>query len=88
MDGLRPRLKRHFRFQWEPSQQAHVLLYPEGMIKLNASAGEILKVCDGERTTEEVISCLRSQFPEATTIAEDVAAFLDIAKERGWLELV
>ena len=36
-------LQRHFRFQWEPAQQAHVLLYPEGMVKLPGSAGEIMK---------------------------------------------
>jgi hypothetical protein len=45
-----PRHRRHFRFQWEPAQGCHVLLYPEGMVKLNQSAGEILKRCDGART--------------------------------------
>ena len=30
------------RLQWEPAQEAHVLLYPEGMVKLNGSAGAIL----------------------------------------------
>ena len=38
-----------FRLQWEPAQDAHVLLYPEGMVKLNQSAGEILLRCDGTR---------------------------------------
>ena len=50
MDGT-PRLGHGFRFQWEPAQQAHVLLYPEGMVKLNQSAGEILKRCDGSRSS-------------------------------------
>ncbi|HQE41111.1 MAG TPA: pyrroloquinoline quinone biosynthesis peptide chaperone PqqD, partial [Zoogloea sp.] len=44
--AARPCIHRLFRFQWEPAQQAHVLLYPEGMVKLNQSAGEILKRCD------------------------------------------
>ena len=43
----RPAIGRGFRLQWEAAQNAHVLLYPEGMIKLNGSAGEILKRCDG-----------------------------------------
>jgi pyrroloquinoline quinone biosynthesis protein D len=34
----RPRLNRLFRLQWEEAQQAYVLLYPEGMVKLNLSA--------------------------------------------------
>ncbi len=43
----RPAIGRGFRLQWEAAQNAFVLLYPEGMIKLNASAGEIMKRCDG-----------------------------------------
>jgi pyrroloquinoline quinone biosynthesis protein D len=43
--NARPAIGRGFRLQWEPAQQAHVLLYPEGMVKLNGSAGEILKRC-------------------------------------------
>ena len=30
----KPALGRGFRLQWEPAQKAHVLLYPEGMVKL------------------------------------------------------
>ena len=37
-----PRIGHGFRLQWEPAQESHVLLYPEGMVKLNQSAGEIL----------------------------------------------
>lgn len=28
-----PMLRRGFRFQFEPAQDCHVLLYPEGMVK-------------------------------------------------------
>lgn len=38
----RPRVAGHFRLQWEEVQKAWVLLYPEGMVKLNGSAGEII----------------------------------------------
>lgn len=34
-----PKLEILFRFQWEEAQQAYVLLYPEGMVKLNGPAG-------------------------------------------------
>ena len=37
-----PRVGSGFRLQWEPAQDCHVLLYPEGMVKLNGSAGEIM----------------------------------------------
>ena len=36
MTPARPRINRLFRFQWEPAQQAHVLLYPEGMAEIVA----------------------------------------------------
>ena len=42
-----PRLQNHFRLQWEEAQGCHVLLYPEGMVQLNASAGTILSCVDG-----------------------------------------
>ena len=40
----RPSISHGFRLQWEPAQNSHVLLYPEGMVKLNASAAEIVRV--------------------------------------------
>ena len=35
----RPRVGRGFRLQWEQAQGCHVLLYPEGMVKLNGKIG-------------------------------------------------
>lgn len=55
----RPRIGRLFRFQWEPAQQAYVLLYPEGMVKLNQSAGEILRRCDGHCSVAAVVAGVR-----------------------------
>ena len=37
-----PVVGRGFRLQFEPAQEAHVLLYPEGMVKLNNSAAAIM----------------------------------------------
>ena len=51
----KPKLARLFRMQGEEAQGAYVLLYPEGMVKLNQSAGEILKRCDGERDAQAII---------------------------------
>ena len=33
-----PAFRPGYRLQWEAVQNAHVLLYPEGMVKLNDSA--------------------------------------------------
>jgi len=84
MSLARPRINRLFRFQWEPAQQAHVLLYPEGMVKLNQSAGEILKRCDGSKSVAEIVADLEAAF-NASGLAADVDAFLNMADAQNWI---
>ena len=75
-----------FRFQWEEAQNAHVLLYPEGMVNLSESASAILSRCDGVRTLEDIVSSLEEAFPGAD-LESDVVEFLEIALDRGWVKL-
>ena len=82
-----PVLRRGFRFQWEPAQDCHVLLYPEGMVKLNGSAGAILAEVDGVRSIAAIVAGLRERFPEAEGIETDILEFLEVARERFWIEL-
>ncbi|HEY0180361.1 MAG TPA: pyrroloquinoline quinone biosynthesis peptide chaperone PqqD [Dokdonella sp.] len=81
-----PRVGRGFRLQWETVQDAYVLLYPEGMVKLNGSAGEILSRCDGTKTVGDVVAELERRFGR-TGLERDVLAFLDLAREQRWVEL-
>ena len=80
-----PRVSRRFRLQWEEAQQAWVLLYPEGMVKLNQSAGEILQRCDGSRTVAAIVAELEQAFG-ASGLADDVARFLELARAQQWIE--
>lgn len=82
----RPRVGRLFRLQWEPAQGCHVLLYPEGMVKLNDSAAEILKRCDGVTTLAAIVADLEKTF-ETTGLEGDVRGFFDIALAQRWVEL-
>jgi pyrroloquinoline quinone biosynthesis protein D len=84
-DSLHPKLKRLFRLQWEPAQDAHVLLYPEGMVKLNQSAAQILLRCDGSRDIPALVADLEKTF-DTTGLGNDVRAFIAGARQRGWLE--
>ena len=79
-----PALASMFRLQWEEAQQCHVLLYPEGMIKLNQSAGEILKLCDGEREVAAIVATLETKF-QASGLAGDVLEFLKVAHGNRWI---
>ena len=85
-DTVRPAIARGMRLQWEPAQEAHVLLYPEGMVKLNGSAGAILSRCDGVRTLAEIVADLERAY-ETSGLAEEVRAFVTMALEKRWLEL-
>jgi len=82
----KPAIGRGFRLQWEPVQNAHVLLYPEGLVKLNGSAGEILKRCDGSRPVSAIVEDLEEAF-SAADLTKDVTAFMAFAIERKWIEL-
>jgi pyrroloquinoline quinone biosynthesis protein D len=82
----RPAIARGFRLQWEPAQNAHVLLYPEGMIKLNASAGEIMKRCDGAATIAEITADLERAFA-TTGLSSDVIDFVSMAVTKQWLQV-
>ena len=75
---------RQFRLQWEQAQQAYVLLYPEGMVKLSQSAGEILKRIDGKLPIAAVVNNLEQAFPGAD-LRQDVMNFMEVAYERGWI---
>jgi pyrroloquinoline quinone biosynthesis protein D len=83
----RPAVGRGFRLQWEPAQNAHVLLYPEGMIKLNGSAGEILKRCDGAATIADITTDLERAFT-ASDLSEDVMSFIAMAVDKKWLQIL
>jgi pyrroloquinoline quinone biosynthesis protein D len=80
-----PRLNRLFRLQWEEVQQAYVLLYPEGMVKLNQSAAEILKRCDGERTVDQIISELEQAFGESD-LRDPIEGMLRAAFANDWIQ--
>ncbi len=82
----RPEINPLFLFRWEEKEQAFLLLYPEGIIKLNDSAGHILKLCTGERSFEEVISELKTMFgPEAAE--DDIYNFMETAIGKGWVRV-
>jgi len=79
-----PRVGPGFRLQWEPAQDCHVLLYPEGMVKLNGSAGEIMKRCDGQRSVAAIVAELEQAFT-ARGLEGEVLAFVTMAGQQRWL---
>lgn len=82
-----PKISPMFRLQWEEAQACHVLLYPEGMVKLSGSAGEIMTRIDGKAPVSVLLAELRAAFPGAD-LESDVYKFLEAAYDRGWLRTV
>jgi pyrroloquinoline quinone biosynthesis protein D len=73
------------RLQWEEAQQKDVILYPEGMVELNQSSAEILKMCDGTRKLAQIVSDLEQKFA-TTGLVNDITAFLEVALKNGWIQ--
>ena len=73
-----------FRVQWEEVQDCWVVLYPEGMVKLSQSAGEIMKRVDGQISIAGIIKDLEEAFSE-TNLENDVVNFLEVAYDNGWI---
>lgn len=81
-----PAIAAPFRLQFETAQDSWVLLYPEGMVKLNQSGGEILQRCNGKRAVSEVVTELEQAFDQSG-LADDVRGFLGIALAQRWIRL-
>ncbi len=86
LDTAKPAIPHGMRLQWEAAQEAHVLLYPEGMVRLNGSAGAIMSRCDCVHTVAEIVADLERTYA-LTGLSGDVAAFVALALDKHWLEL-
>ncbi|EFE94495.1 pyrroloquinoline quinone biosynthesis peptide chaperone PqqD [Serratia odorifera] len=80
-----PIFRRGYRLQWEEVQNSHVILYPEGMAKLNESAAMILQLVNGTSTLNQIIDQLNARFPGVPGLADDVLEFFQRAYEQKWV---
>ena len=82
---MTPSLNPMFRFQWEKAQNCFVLLFPEGMVKLNGGAGEIMQLIDGQKNVQQITEALNDKFPDAGDLSSDVNEFITTAIDKKWL---
>lgn len=78
-------LNPRYRLQWEEAQQCHVLLYPEGLVRLSESATAILSRCRTSTSQAELIAALQAAYPDADGLPDDVAEFLEDARQQEWI---
>jgi pyrroloquinoline quinone biosynthesis protein D len=78
----RPRLVDGARLQYDDVRDEHLLLIPEGAVRLNETAAQVLELCDGERSVDDVAAALSERYGGAD-VSDDVRELLDGMAQRG-----
>jgi pyrroloquinoline quinone biosynthesis protein D len=78
----RPRLVTGARLRYDEVREEHLLLIPEGAVRLNPTAVEVLELCDGQRSTQEIVDALSARY-DGADLSDDVRALLDTMTQRG-----
>jgi pyrroloquinoline quinone biosynthesis protein D len=79
-----PRLVTGARLRYDDVREEHLLLVPEGAVRLNPTAAAVLELCDGERSLDEIAGVLDSRY-EGADIHDDVRGLVDAMAQRGLL---
>jgi pyrroloquinoline quinone biosynthesis protein D len=79
-----PRLVTGARLRYDEVREEHLLLVPEGAVRLNPSAAQILELCDGEHSLEEIVGVLTARY-NGSDVAADVRGLVDAMAQKGLL---
>jgi pyrroloquinoline quinone biosynthesis protein D len=78
----RPRLITGARLSYDDVREEHLLLIPEGAVRLNPTAAEVLELCDGRRSLDDIVGALSTRY-EGADVRDDVTELVDAMTERG-----
>ena len=78
----RPRLVTGARLRYDEVREEHVLLVPEGVVRLNPTAAEVLGLCDGERSLDDIVGALSTRY-EGGDLRDDVQELIDAMAQKG-----
>jgi pyrroloquinoline quinone biosynthesis protein D len=78
----RPRLVTGARLRYDDVREEHQLLIPEGVVRLNPTAAEVLGLCDGERSLDDIVGELSARY-DGADVREDVREMVDAMAQRG-----
>ena len=78
----RPRLATGARLRYDEVREEHLLLVPEGVVRLNPTAAEVLGLCDGERSLDEIAGVLSARY-EGADVRADVVELVDAMAQKG-----
>jgi pyrroloquinoline quinone biosynthesis protein D len=78
----RPRLVTGARLRYDDVREEHLLLIPEGAVLLNPTAAQVLELCDGERSLDDIAGALSARY-EGADVRDDVRELLDDMEQQG-----
>jgi pyrroloquinoline quinone biosynthesis protein D len=78
----RPRLATGARLRYDEVREEHLLLIPEGAVRLNPTAAEVLGLCDGERSLDDIVGALAARY-DGADVRADVLELVDAMAQRG-----
>jgi coenzyme PQQ biosynthesis protein PqqD len=78
----RPRLVTGARLRYDEVREEHLLLVPEGAVRLNPTAAQVLELCDGERSLDDIVGTLSERYGGAD-VSDDVRELVDAMTQRG-----
>lgn len=79
-----PRLVTGARLRYDEVREEHLLLVPEGAVRLNPSAAQVLELCDGQRSVDDIVEVLSARY-EGAEVGDDVRELVDGMTQRGLL---
>ena len=79
-----PRLVTGARLRYDDVREEHQLLIPEGVVRLNPTAAEVLELCDGERSIDAIAGELSARY-DGADVRDDVRGLVDAMAQRGLL---
>lgn len=85
-EASRPVLPRHTKLKFDGTRERWVLLAPERVLAPDEIAVEVLQLCDGNRSVEQLVDELaRKYVADRTEIGRDVVAMLQDLADKGFL---
>ena len=78
----RPRLVTGARLRYDDVREEHMLLIPEGAVRLNPTAAEVLELCDGERSLDDIAGALSARY-DGADVRDDVVELVDAMAQKG-----
>ena len=77
-----PRLATGARLSYDDVREEHVLLIPEGAVRLNPTAAQVLELCDGERSVDDIVGALSARY-DGADLRDDVVELVDAMAQKG-----